>query len=129
MREQALIPDRVESSPAVRARQTCLLVCEELGIKKNQIHWGSEIYAAEVTSLLKVLARCPEKTRRLLLIGHNPSLEDLIAYLVAGTLPTREKLMPTGAVAGIRLPASWAGLRPGCGQIETRMVPKALAED
>ncbi|MGH8489777.1 MAG: SixA phosphatase family protein [Gammaproteobacteria bacterium] len=131
LREQALIPDRVVSSPAARARQTCLLVCEVLGIKKGQIHWEPEIYAAEVTTLLNVLARCPEKTQRLLLVGHNPSLEDLVAYLAAGTgaVPAGEKLMPTGAVVGIRLPESWAGLKPGCGDIETRMVPKALAED
>lgn len=131
LREQALIPDRVVSSPAVRARQTCLLVCEALAIKKRQIHWEPEIYAAEVTTLLNVLARCPEKTQRLLLVGHNPGLEDLVAYLAAGTgaLPTRGKLMPTGAVVGIRLPESWAGLQPGCGQIETHRVPKALAED
>lgn len=131
LREQALIPDRVVSSPAVRARQTCLLVCAALAIKKGQIHWEPAIYAAEVTTLLNVLARCPKKTQRLLLVGHNPSLEDLVAYLTAGTgaLPAGGKLMPTGAVVVIRLPESWAGLTPGCGHIETRMVPKALAKD
>ncbi len=131
LREQALIPDRVVSSPAVRARQTCLLVCEVLDIKKGQIHWEPAIYGAEVTTLLKVLASCPKKTQRLLLVGHNPGLEALVVYLAAGTggLPTQGKLMPTGAVVGIRLPESWAGLQPGCGQIETHRVPKALAED
>ncbi|MGH8507432.1 MAG: SixA phosphatase family protein [Gammaproteobacteria bacterium] len=129
LREQGLIPDRVVSSPAKRARQTCLLVCEVLGIKKGQIHWAPEIYAAPVTALLNVLARCPEKTHRLLLVGHNPGLEDLIAYLASGPLPAQEKLMPTGAVVGIRLPESWTDLQPGCGQIETHRVPKALAED
>ncbi|MFH0342745.1 MAG: SixA phosphatase family protein [Chromatiales bacterium] len=129
LREQALIPDRVVSSPAVRARQTCLLVCEALAIKKGQIHWEPAIYAADVTTLLNVLARCPEKTQRLLLVGHNPGLEELVAYLAAGGLPTRGKLMPTGAVVGIRLPESWAGLKPGCGHIETRLVPKALPGD
>ncbi|OOO03226.1 MAG: 2,3-bisphosphoglycerate-dependent phosphoglycerate mutase [Chromatiales bacterium USCg_Taylor] len=131
LREQGLIPDRVVSSPAVRARQTCCLVCESLAIKKGQIHWEPEIYAAEVTALLNVLARCPEKTQRVLLIGHNPGLEDLVAYLAADTggLAGRGKLMPTGAVVGIRLPDSWAGLRPGCGHIESHRVPKELSAD
>ena len=130
LREQALIPDRVVSSPAVRARQTCLLVCEALAIKKGQIHWEPEIYAAEVTTLLNVLARCPEKTQRLLLVGHNPGLgrSGCLSRRRHGRAGAgkahadrRRRRHPLTRIVG----RFTAGVRPD----RDRMVPKALAED
>lgn len=128
--DQGLIPDWVVSSPALRARETALAVCHKLGLDEGSIHWERSIYAAEVPALLDVLARCPQDRALVLLIGHNPGLEELVEYLArgSGTVPSRPKLLPTAAVACLELPRDWAALKPGSGRLTALVVPKALPD-
>lgn len=108
MKRQKLVPDYVVSSPAERARETTIRVCKELGVPDSQVNWEPRVYAAGVGTLLEVLAGCPESAARVLLVGHNPGLEELLDYLVK-KLPQSDdgKLMPTAALAHLGLPDTW----------------------
>lgn len=118
LHQQRLQPDYVVSSPARRARQTALRVCPELGLDPATIHWDSTLYDASVEALLAVLGGCPATARRVLLIGHNPGLEQLLLWLCPQTtIPSDGKLLPTGAVARIGLAAAWPALDPGGGHL------------
>lgn len=118
LKEQGLTPDWVVSSPAVRTRQTVQLVCGELGITDAANHWEQGIYEASLPTLLQVLADCPSTAQRVLLVGHNPGLEQLVKHL-AESFPDIPPLniMPTAALAHFQLPADWQTLNAGCGQL------------
>jgi len=100
--QHKLVPDRVVSSPAVRAAQTVRLVVAELGIEEDAIVWDQRLYGASPADLARVM----EENRyvaRLLLVGHNPGFEDLVWDLGGATLePEGGKFFPTASLAHIR---------------------------
>ncbi len=127
MRAQGLIPDQVLGSPARRARQTVERVCAELGLDANRIIWESSIYAAGTGALLGALATCPRSARVVLVVGHNPGLEELLRFLTGGAnLPFEERLLPTGALAELAMPDDWAALPEGCATLRRIVRPKDL---
>ena len=115
LREQALLPDLVVSSPATRARQTAERVCRFAGLEASCIEWEPAIYEAELDTLLQVLSLVPARAARVMIIGHNPGFEELVRYLGADSVAQwdDENLMPTAALARLAMPVSWADLGPG----------------
>lgn len=128
LREQGITPDHVLSSPALRARQTVEHVCDELGLDRKTIEWDENVYLAELNTLLEVIANCPTSARRVLLVGHNPGLEDLLEYLCrdATSLPSDGKVLPTATVARVELPDKWKRLVPGSGKLVSLTRPREL---
>lgn len=116
LRQQGLVPDLVVSSPAKRARKTTTKVCRELGIPKQEIWWEPRIYGASTETLVRVLSECRSDAETVLLVGHNPGLENLLEYLCGSdvSLPADGKLLPTAALARLRVAASWKHLQPNC---------------
>jgi phosphohistidine phosphatase len=128
--QEGLVPDLVISSPAERARQTAVTVCKSLDYKKKKIQWDDKVYAAGVKELLAVLAhRCPRDQETVLLVGHNPGLEDLVLYLAGDEVdePADGKLLPTAAVARLEMPDDWSALEAGCAHLVAVTRPRALA--
>jgi phosphohistidine phosphatase len=128
MKEQGLQPDCVLSSPAVRARDTTLRVCKKLEMSEDDVLWDGRLYGADVADLLEVLAACPRTAGRILVVGHNPGLEDLVGYLCRGMLPARAagKLLPTAALARIAMPREWSDLGTGSGRCLRIVRPRDL---
>lgn len=125
---EGLTPDAVVSSPAERARETTLKVCKGLDFKKKAIAWDDAVYAAELADLLAVLARCPADAGTVLLIGHNPGLEELVRHLTGGDHdePDDGKLLPTSAIARLEMPDDWHRLDAGCAVLLSITRPKQL---
>lgn len=119
LRDEGLVPDFVVSSPARRAKQTVVAVCRELDIDSERICWDERIYGGWTRDLIEVLRESPPEAQRVLIAGHNPGLEDLVESISAGGVPTPPdgKLMPTAAVARLRISVPWAGLGVGTGQL------------
>ena len=130
MAREHLLPDLVLVSDARRTQETWDLVKRRLpGEVESQI--CKELYEASADQLLDVVGRTPAGAETLLLIGHNPGLQDL-ALLLAGDGETfvrgalAEKY-PTGALAVIDFPfADWADLRPGSGTLSRFENPRSL---
>lgn len=78
-------PDLVLCSPARRARHTWELAAAELGspVPTPTLH-EPRLYGADGDELLDVLHGVPDEVATLLLVGHNPGLEDLVLLLSAG---------------------------------------------
>lgn len=89
-------------SPAERARSTWHLVAEELDVPPK-VRLDERLYAASAGQLLAVVRELPDELRTVVVVGHNPGLEELISRLTGQEIP-----MPTSAVAVIALPGSWA---------------------
>jgi phosphohistidine phosphatase len=128
MHEEGLIPDYVLSSPALRTKETSYRVCKSLDIPKHDIHFDPRLYLADVSALLAALADCPALCKEILLVGHNPGMEDLLAYLCGGkaAVPEDGKLMPTATLARLRLPDDWSRLEYGCARLVSLTRPRSL---
>jgi len=130
LREQQLIPDAILSSPAVRALATAQRVCRQLNIDESSIVCDERIYEAEALTLLEALKASPHETQRVLLVGHNPGLEDLLLELAAHSIPLAGdgKLLPTAALARLTFEGNWADLTEGCATLVTLLRPTSLPE-
>jgi len=119
LRKQRLVPDYVVSSPAERAKQTAVKVCNELGIKKKKINWNRRIYAGSGRTLLKVVRKTPARVNTLMLVGHNPGVDELLAYLCGAKtkIPKYAEPLPTAAVAHLEIPADWKKLKTGSARL------------
>jgi phosphohistidine phosphatase len=119
----------VVSSPALRAKQTTLKVCEAIKIDATRLHWDSRIYEASPGTLLQVLASCPELAAVVLLVGHNPGLELLLRYLCGDIpFPADGKLLPTATLAQVVVPDHWTQLDPGVGRLCSLIRPRSLPD-
>jgi phosphohistidine phosphatase len=103
IREQKLEPDLVLSSSAVRAYSTARLALEAARCKA-EVRLEPELYLAAPATYLEHLSRLSDAHRRVMVVGHNPGLEELL-HLLTGA----EDAMPTAALADVRLSAaSWS---------------------
>lgn len=127
MKAQQLLPDLVISSPATRAIATARLVCPALGIAEQDIWQDRRLYFADKNRLKQVLAESAGQAQRVLLVGHNPGLEDLLLDLVA-TMPDLDKLMSTATLARLVMPDDWQDLPSSCAELVGIMHAKALPE-
>lgn len=89
-----VVPNHVLCSPARRAEQTARLLLKEIG-STTIPDQADEIYNATPGELLALLDRYGE-ARAVLLIGHNPGLERLVALLVEGRSDQFRGMPPAG---------------------------------
>ena len=129
LKRHKLVPDYVIASPARRALQTAEVACEALGVKKKKIDREKHIYLATAEDLLYVLEDCPAQAKRVMLVGHNPGLENLLHFLLNGRLsiPEDGKIMPTAAIAVLQMPDSWQKLDRGAATLEFLIRPREIA--
>ena len=125
MYREGLVPDLVVSSPAERARQTTDAVCKGLEYQRKAVVWNETIYQATVADLLGVLAGLPASAKTVLLVGHNPGLEQLLIHLVGDSVDDGA-LLPTAALARLEMPDDWSNLGPCCAQLVSITVSKSL---
>ena len=118
--------DCILSSPAARAAHTADRLAAELGYA-NSVTWEDSIYLASADTLLDLLRRAPEEAEHLVLIGHNPGLEQLAAGLCSGAPDNSVLTLITATVAHFDLDISrWTQLRWGAGQLKLLIAAKHL---
>jgi phosphohistidine phosphatase len=126
---QSIGVELVLCSSALRARQTLDLVLPSLE-ENVEVRIEDGLYAADATDLLDRLRGVAESVPAVLVVGHNPSLQQLALRLVAGGEPARlhqlQQKFPTGAVATITTETTWARLGPGVGYLKSLVMPRAL---
>jgi phosphohistidine phosphatase len=93
-------------SPAARARSTWTLASAELA-DPPAVRLDDRVYGASSGSLLGVVRDLPEDLATVVLVGHNPGLEDL-----ASTLADAWVAMPTSALAVLAVTGPWAAAGP-----------------
>ena len=122
------LPDHVISSPALRAWQTTEAVSYSLGISAQNIHYDKNIYMADRNNLLKVFENISANYKSVLLVGHNPGLDELLIYLAAKKLKLTKngKLLTTAAAAILSIPGDWNNLSAQSASLVDIMRPKEL---
>jgi phosphohistidine phosphatase len=108
IRDEGLLPDVILSSGALRARMTAESVadqCEYTG----EIVTLDELYGADAHTLLEVLYKLPEEYASVLMIAHNPGVEELVEALTG-----KFRRMTTAALAYLVLPVQlWQDIDEG----------------
>lgn len=123
MREQDLIPDLIIASTAKRAVQTAE------SVKKSaeflcETRFEKRIYEAGISTLLYLLAEIDDKFSKVLIVGHNPSFENLV-----GILSGQFAAMPTATLAEISLDIkNWREISTNCGTLKKFIRPKEISD-
>jgi len=125
-----LVPNAVISSSAERAKATAENVCKAMGFVRKDINYMKNLYLADLNDLLAILGDCPPRSKRVLLIGHNPGLEELLVYLSGPiTVPEDGKLLPTATLARLDMPAEWKNLDSGKAKLLSITRARTLSKD
>ncbi len=91
--------ERIVSSPVARARRTAEIVAEILGLQ-DALEFSNVIQTgATAEGVRRFLRTRPE--RRLLLVGHDPTLSELLALLIQGGGGPATFALKKGAVAAL----------------------------
>ena len=105
LRREELLPDLILCSTAKRARTTAELAAEESGYE-GELRLSRELYSFDAEPYLEALTELDNEYRSVMIVGHNPAMEELIEALAG-----QYERMPTAALAQIDLPIeSWSDL-------------------
>jgi phosphohistidine phosphatase len=126
----ALRPDRVLVSSARRTRETWDFVAPAF-TDAPAVAYEPRLYEAAPKLLLEVVREAPDNAHTLMLVGHNPGMQQLADLLVgAGDIRARQSLVekfPTAAFAVIDFPVDrWRGVEPSTGRLDRFVTPKML---
>ncbi len=122
LRDEKMLPDRIVSSTALRARTTAQEVAAASGYS-GEVALSRELYLAAPREFLRLLQGAGDDCSSILVVGHNPGMEELV-FALSG----QDETMPTAALARVDLPLdSWEDLRPGVrGKLVRVWRPKEL---
>tara|TARA_B100000745_G_scaffold257052_1_gene179938 strand:- start:200 stop:685 length:486 start_codon:yes stop_codon:yes gene_type:complete len=82
MNENNHTPQKIISSPALRAKETIELVAEQISkFNLEDLTYEDELYLAGFTQLIEFINTFKDKVQSLMLVGHNPGIENLVNYL------------------------------------------------
>ena len=127
---QRLSPDLVLCSPATRARETLELILPELS-KAPEVRHLDKIYFGSAPDLRREIRGQAGDVERLMVVGHNPSIEGLANALIktgdATDIERMDAKYPTAALAVINFDFRfWRDIDPGTGHLRHFIVPKTL---
>ena len=128
-RGQGIAAGLVLCSPSRRTRETLELLPATVG-RNTRVRFEPALYLAEAADLLAELRTAPDDEDSILLIGHNPGLQELGLALAKQPQSLRKRLaekFPTAALACLDADLDhWAELRPGACVLRCYVTPAEL---
>jgi phosphohistidine phosphatase len=124
---RSLLPDLVLCSSAKRARETLEWVARHTG--EGRVIYSDDLYSTDAAGYVDFIRETADADQ-VLLVGHNPMMED-VAMALSGDGDERARIalgsgFPTSALAVIRLPAKLTETAPGKGYLEAFITPADL---
>ncbi|HEX3826940.1 MAG TPA: histidine phosphatase family protein [Sporichthyaceae bacterium] len=114
--EHDVKPDLTLCSTAARAKETWALAAMELG-DGVPTTFERDIYSGDVDELLACIRDTSDDVRTLLMVGHNPTLQDLVLTLAGAGDPepiaAARHDFSTSALARLELSGKWKAIDPG----------------
>jgi phosphohistidine phosphatase len=105
LHDEDLIPELIISSPALRARKTAEAVAVNSWYE-GEIEIQADFYPGDPDSFIEAFYSIPDQIERVLIVAHNPGLEELLFVLTGESVR-----MPTSALAQVSLPVDrWLDL-------------------
>ena len=100
LQDENLLPDLILTSTAKRTRQTVQAMVEA-GSYTGKVKARQALYLTGPEAYIEVLRGVPDKYRRVMVVGHNPGLEELLEQLTGTGI-----ILPTAALAQVELPVT-----------------------
>ncbi len=123
-----ILPDLVLCSTARRARQTFERATAGMALPKVVL--DRALYEAGALQLLKYLRGVADEARSVLIVGHNPAIQELALSLAdaesTAKLPPVDGKFPTGALASFQFEGSWSSLPTQGARLVAFVIPKDL---
>jgi phosphohistidine phosphatase len=111
-------------SPAARTRETADIVLKHANLRV-EVRFEERIYEASLRDLVQIVSEIPDDKQDVIMIGHNPGFEELLAYLTG-----EGRRMPTAALGKINFEVeSWKDIREDQGNLEWFVIPRELEEE
>jgi len=127
VRDAGIAPELVLCSTALRARQTLERLEPALGKRSTRVE--AELYGAGPRALLERVHAVPDPVEAVLVIGHNPGLQELVLDLARPAAARREVEIkfPTCGLAALECPATrWPDVRAGEAELVAFVRPRDL---
>jgi len=126
MKSQGVSPDRVIASPSARTRETASRVSPALG--EAPVEFIDQLYAGSIDTYMSQLWSADGES--VLLIGHNPTCDELVRYLatpdtVADTVLATQGY-PTAALSVLEFECGWAELGKASAKLKQFITAKSL---
>ena len=125
--DRGSLPDLVLCSSAVRTVETLDGFRSALPATAT-VEVDEDLYGADVDDLLARVRAAPDTAGHVMLVGHNPGIEDLAMLLTGdGERAARAAMtskFPTAAMAVLRFDGSWRDLQPGAAYLEEFWTPR-----
>lgn len=120
------LPNAVITSPATRARQTTDLVIQAAGLSLDLVSRNEKLYYGAAEDYLNCICQNKNKGDILLLVGHNPKIEQVISLLCSSPDHFIAR-MPTAGLVCLEHPAvEWKQVTEGTARIAWMLKPKLL---
>jgi phosphohistidine phosphatase len=130
IRRAKLTPDLILCSPSVRTRQTLELAASGAWDSHPDVRLEKRLYEASHAALLKALRELPASAVHVMVVGHNPGLQQLAARLAPPDSEARHQFkesLPTAAIVSFSFDVeNWRDLKPGTGQLQLFISPATL---
>lgn len=124
VRRKRIRPALILCSPSVRTRRTLEAIEPSLG-RTCIVEFVPALYTASRRELLRQLQALPDSVASVMLIGHNPGLQELALASRGADLPRLQEKLPTGALATLVADCqSWTALKPGGAELIDYVVPR-----
>jgi phosphohistidine phosphatase len=131
LRTAARVPDCIVCSTARRARETWQLAAAELDASPAA-SFDQRVYGAAAGELLDLARETAPGARRLLIVGHDPAMQQLTLTLASARTDDSDALdrvrdkFPTAAIAVLEFTGTWQELGPGQARLINFVVPRDL---
>ncbi len=130
MRDRKLRPGLILCSPSVRTRQTLALAAPEAWDSPPEVSFEERLYEASAQTLFKALRELAEDVVHVMIVGHNPGLQELAIALAPPGSAARQQFkekLPTSTVACFDFETErWPSLQPGTGHLRLAITPNSL---
>ncbi len=125
--ENDLVPDLILTSSAVRAETTARLVTAAMGDAQPEYVSNDALYGADADEVIRIVAEAADtdgELSRVLVVGHNPTMEQLAYDVQAEPSTPWGDHLPTAGIAVFEINAAWKDLRLHAARLVDWQVPR-----
>jgi len=126
--QQKIKPQIIISSPANRAITTAEKMVKAMEGSADLIQIDNRLYHGSIEDFKAVLADRGIEGKAVILVGHNPAMEDFVNYLTKNRnkIPESNKIFPTAALAYFTFSAKWNSINKQTADLQQLKFAKNL---
>lgn len=114
-------PEMMLVSTAQRTEETAVYFAAAWNIDQQAIVHEPRVYDAPLRMLMTVIAELPENVSTVAIVGHNPSVSDLVYYLTSGEYAGMST--STAVIVDMQHAATWDEVASGTGRVRAVYEP------